>query len=190
MILLTYDIVGDPMRLNSQVSEYDCATTSLLNSLIILFQRDEIPVEILRIIYHFTLDCKYKIIGDCGTSKKAMKKICKKINRYSKRHNLELNFKYMSKQECTYSKIENCINKQGVAIIRSLLELEHYYIVTRIIKNQIYIWDPYINDEISSTCNYVIDKQIFDNEEKINYSLGPINNREVILVTKELLKSK
>ena len=173
------------MRLNSQISEYDCSTTSLLNSLVYLYERDEIPIEIIKIIYKYTLDCKYKVIGDCGTSKKAMKKICKKINRYSKKHNFDLNFKYLIKTDCNYINIRNCIETNGVVIVRSLLELEHYYLITNINDQFVYIWDPYITKKITNYYNYKIDNKIFDNENEVNYSLGPVKKREVILITKD-----
>ena len=172
------------------MSEYDCGTTSLLNSLAILYQRDEIPVEIIRIIYKNTLDCKYKVIGDCGTSKKAMRKICKKINKFSKRHNFDLNFKYLSKKECSFNFIKYCINNGGVVIVRSLHDLEHYFLITDIIKDFVYIWDPYLVSETFEYYNKKIEINLLNNEEKINYSLGPINDREIILITKTLLKNK
>lgn len=173
------------MRLNTQVSEYDCATTSLLNSLKILYKKDEIPITIIRIILRNTLDCKNKIIGDCGTSKKRMKKICKKINNYSKQINFNLNMKYFNKDMCNINLIKNCINNNGVVIVRSILELEHYYLITGIDDNDIYIWDPYIESQIYNTYNIKLPIKNIDNEEENNYSLGPIHNREIILVIKD-----
>ena len=33
-----------------QITEYDCGTTTLLNAFLFLFQRQEIPVEVLKTI--------------------------------------------------------------------------------------------------------------------------------------------
>lgn len=172
------------MRLNTQISEYDCATTSLLNALKCLYKKDEIPIDIIKIIYNNTLDCKNKIIGDCGTSRKAMKKICKKINDYSQRKNYELKFEYIDKDNFSIQNIKNCINNNGVVIIRSLLELEHYYLLSYIDNEYAYLWDPYIDLQIDNHYNVKIDISILESEEEINYSLGPIPKREIILIQK------
>lgn len=173
------------MRLNTQISEYDCAPTSLLNALKYLYKKDEIPIDILKIVYTNTLDCKNKIIGDCGTSRKAMKKICKKINHYSQRKNYGLNFKYLDKDNFNIQSIKKCINNNGVVIVRSWLELEHYYLLTDIDSKKVYVWDPYIDIQIEDNYNIIIDRDTLETEEEINYSLGPIKKREIILITKD-----
>ena len=43
--------------LHYQLSEYDCGPTSLLNAISFLFEREEIPPEILRNIMLYCLDC-------------------------------------------------------------------------------------------------------------------------------------
>lgn len=172
------------MRFNLQISEYDCATTSLLNALVFLYKRDEIPQDVLKIIYRNTLDCKNKIIGDCGTSKKAMKKISNKINKYSKKHNFDLKIAYLTKKNCDINKIIYCINKHGVVIIRSLLDLEHYFLITNIDDEYLYILDPYSLNNINNCYNIKIRKNDFDSQLEKNYSFMPINKREMILFNK------
>ena len=44
-----------PLRF--QITEYDCATTTLQNAISFLFEREEIPAEIIRTISLYTLDC-------------------------------------------------------------------------------------------------------------------------------------
>ena len=43
--------------LRYQVSEFDCGTVSLLNAISYLFKSDEIPVELVRAIHLYTIDC-------------------------------------------------------------------------------------------------------------------------------------
>lgn len=42
--------------LRYQNTEYDCGTTSFVNALAYLYDREDIPVELLKAIYRFTLD--------------------------------------------------------------------------------------------------------------------------------------
>lgn len=174
------------MRLNTQISEYDCGTTSLLNAIRVLFKRDEIPVEILKIVYKYTLDCKYKIIGDCGTTKKAMKKVVKKINKYGNKHNFDLSMQYVKSINCDIEKIKTCIYKKEVVIVRSFLEVEHYYLITNIDQCFLYIWDPYLINDSYTSYNMKLEIDKIDNESKENYALGPLKEREFIVVKRNL----
>ena len=45
----------NPLRY--QISEYDCGPTSLLNAISFLFEREEIPPEVIRNIMLYCLDC-------------------------------------------------------------------------------------------------------------------------------------
>lgn len=61
-------------RLHYQISEYDCGPTSMLNAISYLFQREEIPPEIIRNIMLYCLDCYSTegVAGKSGTSRAAM----------------------------------------------------------------------------------------------------------------------
>lgn len=43
--------------LRYQVTEFDCGTISLLNVLSYLYERAEIPAELVKAIHRYTLDC-------------------------------------------------------------------------------------------------------------------------------------
>ena len=45
----------NPLRY--QMTEYDCGPSSMLNAVSVLFEREEIPPEILRSIMLYCLDC-------------------------------------------------------------------------------------------------------------------------------------
>ena len=55
--------------LRYQNTEYDCGTTSFINALAYLYDREDIPVELLKAIYRFTLvvEDKNSIEGKGGT---------------------------------------------------------------------------------------------------------------------------
>ena len=53
--------------LHYQISEYDCGPTSMLNAIIYLFDREQIPPDIIRSIMLYCLDC----YGACGAPGKS-----------------------------------------------------------------------------------------------------------------------
>lgn len=53
--------------LHYQLSEYDCGPTSLLNAISYLFEREDIPPEIIRNVMLYCLDC-YGSEGSPGKS--------------------------------------------------------------------------------------------------------------------------
>ena len=57
--------------LRYQNTEYDCGTTSFVNALAYLYDREDIPVELLKAIYKFTLDVEDSegVVGKGGTSR-------------------------------------------------------------------------------------------------------------------------
>ena len=60
--------------LRYQFSEYDCGPTTMLNAVSYLFEREEIPPEIIRNVMLYSLDC-YSQNGEpgrAGTSRMAM----------------------------------------------------------------------------------------------------------------------
>ena len=167
---------------NTQISDYDCGSISLLNALKYFYKKDEIPIDIIKIIYKNSLDSKNKIIGDCGTSKKAMKKIVKKLNKYCVNHNFSLKFKYLEKELCQFKDIKGCIDNNGIVIVRSILELDHYYLITNIDDDYVYIWDPYLEERSFMYYNIKIEINKIDAEKENNYALGNFNKRECILI--------
>lgn len=66
----------NPLRY--QMTEYDCGPTSLLNAVNFLFEREQIPPELVRSVMLFCLDCfgADGAAGKCGTSCMAMQFLC------------------------------------------------------------------------------------------------------------------
>ena len=60
--------------LHYQLSDYDCGPTSVLNAVAYLFEREDIPPEILRNVMLYCLDCHSfdGAPGKLGTSTSAM----------------------------------------------------------------------------------------------------------------------
>ena len=62
--------------LTFQNTEYDCCVASFVNALNFLFEREEVPVQLIKIINQYTLDERGSngVIGEGGTSYSAAAK--------------------------------------------------------------------------------------------------------------------
>lgn len=185
--------------LRYQVSEYDCGPTSLYNAISFLFERHEIPAEVLKIIDKYTLDLSddQKNPGKGGTSKKALNKISNLLNKYRK-HNFRMQCKILNGEEVTLEKINVCLKNNGCALVSVWLEnVEHYCIITKIHKNKVYIFDPYyliknnyrhkkvkiISNKIFTHNRFVTLKRLFSKTKK-DFSMGEKEKRMCLLMNR------
>lgn len=74
--------------LRYQNTEYDCGTTSFINALAYLYNREEIPIELIKMIYKYTLDVVGVdgIIGKGGTSRESVELLARLFVNYANNH--------------------------------------------------------------------------------------------------------
>ena len=84
--------------LHYQVSEFDCGPTTVLNAMSYLFQREDLPAEIVRNIMIYCLDCYNEEgrPGGNGTSRAAMMFLSNWLNGFGKVAKLPLSSRYLS----------------------------------------------------------------------------------------------
>lgn len=187
-----------PLRF--QVTEFDCGTVSLLNAFSFLFERKEIPTQLVRAIHTYTLDCHDEKgnIGAGGTSKEAINKLTHWITRYANNNDFNVSCERLEKEAVSIEKIRKCLNNKGCVFIRCWQTCEHYVIITSIDKKHAYIFDSYYLDkheydrdkEVKLILNKpflynrkVSLKRIFS-ETHQDFSLGKIEDRECVLINK------
>ena len=87
--------MNNPLRY--QMTEYDCGPTSMLNAVSYLFQREEIPPEIVRSIMLYCLDCfgADGACGKCGTSCTAMMFLSNWINSFGQTGHLPISSQHL-----------------------------------------------------------------------------------------------
>ncbi len=133
--------------LRYQNTEYDCGTTSFVNALAYLYHREEIPVELLKAIYKFTLDVEGKdgIEGTGGTSRKHAELLAKYFVEYANKNDgFDINCKILYGKDVTLENMKKTLDDKGVIIARCWLDsTEHYVLITKIDDNFAYIFDPY-----------------------------------------------
>lgn len=188
-----------PLRF--QVTEFDCGTVSLLNAFSYLFEREEIPVELVKAIHNYTLDCydSNGNMGARGTSREAINKLSHWITRFASQKKFGVKCNRLVKDEIKLDDLKECIKNKGVIFARSwLINDEHYIIITNIKNNNVYIFDPYYLDKnyykLNSKVRIVFNQPFrYNRVIKLNkllaitredFSLGPIETRECVLINK------
>lgn len=171
----------------------------LKNALSYLYTRNEIPTEIIKKIYVFTLDIidSDGNIGH-GTSKEAIIKFVTWLNDNAKRKNFNILCERLTGNDVTIQKLKNCITNGGCVVARCWQGSEHYVLITSIDEINVYLFDPYYlkrtaldNDcEVKMVFNrpllhnrIVTLKRLFE-ETKNDFALGEIDKRECILFNK------
>ncbi len=186
--------------LRYQVSEFDCGTVSLLNAVSYLYKRSDIPLELVRAIHLYTIDC-YDINGDKSNewmANESIKQLCNWITNCTKKNNYGLDCIYLRGEEVTYELMEKCIRNDGVIFIKCLRGDPQYDIITNMNQSYTYIFDAnYIDDDYydkdvdikcvqSKPFDYnriVKTERLFMDSDK-DFSLGKISQRECVLMNR------
>ena len=119
----------NPLRY--QLTEYDCGPASMLNAISYLFERKDIPPEVIRNIMLYCLDCHSKegVPGKRGTSRAAMAFLCNWLNEYGELGLLPISGEHIiGNGVCigAESRINYALCHGGVAVVRLYLDEPHY----------------------------------------------------------------
>ena len=196
---IKYEYTKTP--LDYQITEYDCGTTSFINALAYLYDREDVPVELIKAVYKYTLDVENEegIVGKGGTSRKHAELLARYFSKYANENkDFNINCKVLSKEEVNLEEMKETVDNNGVIIARCFQDVEHYVLITKIDDNFAYIFDPYYleedhyyNDEDVAivlhetfTHNRVVKiERLFDESNK-DFSLLKESDREVILINR------
>lgn len=193
----------NPLRY--QMTEYDCGPTSMLNAITYLFEREEIPPEVIRNIMLYCLDCYNSegVPGKCGTSMAAMMFLSNWLCGFGKIGRLEVSSKYLSGERVYLgqnSLINDALLRGGVAVVRLYYDVEHYVLLTGIQDGKLLMFDPYYweqpfeqpdilkTEEYPFAYNRVVPEYYFNRESTELYALGPCEGREAVLLFNEKTK--
>ena len=191
--------------LHYQLSEYDCGPTSMLNAISFLFEREDIPPEIIRNIMLYSLDC-YGLGGDFGkrgTSRTAMMFLSNWLDGYGQTCSLPISSSYIAgKSVCIgeESLINDALRRHGAVVLRLHYEGEHYVLLTGEQEDNILLFDPWFEEpgtDISDqhqklgiivttehpfSYNRIVPSAVFNRETHDVYALGETDLREAVLL--------
>ncbi len=185
--------------LNYQVSEYDCGPTTMHNAISFLFQRQEIPPDVVRYITFYSLDA-YNDKGESGkngTSRMAMMFLSSWLNQFAKCGQFPISCEYISGHDVKMeqnSRIAQALQLGGAVVVRVYYGEWHYVLLTGIRDNEVSLFDPYFRKRpfkqtgISLvtnepfTRNRIVDTAFFNSEKRTVYAFGPKDTREAVLL--------
>lgn len=138
--------------LHYQLTEYDCGPTALMNAVSFLFEREEIPPEIIRNIMLYCLDCygAEGSFGKSGTSCTAMMFLSNWLDGFGRTGKLPISTRYLSGRSVSVHRggeICDGLRRGGAAVVRLYYEVEHYVLFTGVQGDNILMFDPYYVDE-------------------------------------------
>lgn len=185
--------------LRYQISEYDCGPTSMLNAVSYLFEREEIPPEVIRNIMLYCLDCYNAegVPGKCGTSMAAMMFLSNWLCGFGKIGRLDISSKHLSGDRVFLgagSEINDALRRGGAAVVRLYYDVEHYVLLTGEKDGNMLMFDPYywetpfeepdiyMVEDHPYTYNRIVPQRYFNRESKETYALGPYEGREAVLL--------
>ena len=191
--------------LRYQMSEYDCGPTSMLNAISYLFEREEIPPEVIRNIMLYCLDCYNSegVPGKCGTSMAAMMFLSNWLCGCGKIGRLDISSQYLSGKQVYIgqnSRINDALRRGGVAVVRLYYEVEHYVLLTGEQGEDLLMFDPYYWEQpfeetgirmVSDhpfAYNRIVPAWYFNRETRETYALGPYDGREAVLLFNDKIK--
>ena len=182
--------------LRYQNTEYDCGTTSFVNALAYLYDREDIPIELLKEIYKLTLDVKNLegITWKGGTSTHNAELLAKHFVDYANKNDeFNLKCKILNADEVDVESMKKSLNGSSVIIARCWHGGEHYVLITKMDD----IFDPYyLEEDYYTTDNDVAIvlhetfshnrlvkiERLFD-EDKKDFSLLEKDKRSIIVNT-------
>lgn len=186
-----------PLRF--QVTDFDCGTVSLTNAFSYLFEREEIPAELIRGINMYTLDC-YDLegnLGQGGTSREAINMLARWITNFANsKENFNVVCYYYEKEQVNRKLLDNCLLNNCVLFVRCWQTTEHYCIITNIDQEYAYFFDPYYFEmdyyKSDREIEMIFDKPFnYNRKVKIerlfsetteDFSLGKIDKRECVVI--------
>ena len=191
--------------LHYQLSEYDCGPTSVLNAVNYLFEREQIPPEIVRNVMLYCLDCHGLdgTAGKLGTSTSAMMFLSNWLDNFGKVGLLPLASQYLS-GETVYigpsGSINDALQRNGAAVLRVFTDEWHYILLTGLDGDRVYAFDPYYQiepytqpdiltvDDQPFRYNRIIPASYLNSTAESLYALATPETREAVILFNEETK--
>ena len=191
--------------LRYQISEYDCGPTAFLNAMSFLFEREQIPPELIRNVMLYSLDSYGAdgVSGKSGTSRTAMMFLSHWLDGFGGVGRLPVSSRYLSGEAVhfgTTGELSDALRRGGAAVVRLMLDVEHYVTLTGIEDGKLLMFDPYYYDgafedaAIQTTANHpyshnrIVPAALLEREDDALYALGKVKNREAVLIFNEETK--
>ncbi|MBR3311362.1 MAG: C39 family peptidase [Solobacterium sp.] len=183
-----------------QMTAYDCGPTSVINAFRQLFDRKELPPDLLKMIWNACLD-EYEE-GKAfrgGTSMHAFRFLHEQITAYAPLLDFPAETAFLCREEVHLkegSPLVQWVQEGGAAVVRIRLSGGHYVLVTGIDDEKVYLFDPYMENlfpvkgvefhmENSRDYNVIVDRERFDSYEEKAFMMAETELRTAFLLRRK-----
>lgn len=191
--------------LSYQMTEFDCGPTTLVNAISFLFQRKEIPPDIIRHIMMYSLD-SYNDKGEFGkngTSGMAMMFLANWLNQFGKVKRFPIHCEFLTGEQVSispHSRITASLQQGGAVVLRLRYGCWHYALATGLDGTDLLLFDPYyrkqpfhvagaeIVSDAPCSHNRRVATSLLNSEGKNPYALGPLDTREAVILFNDTTK--
>lgn len=184
--------------LRYQATEYDCGPTTMTNAIMFLFEREEIPPDLVRHIGQCTLDSydEKGHAGMYGTSGAAIRYFGAWLNELRHGGLLPVQSSFLEKEDVLLEqgeKLHAALVRGCVVVLHVFLNgFGHYILLTGFENGGFLAFDPYYpaSQEAAADLvkthpfshNRIIPAGILNSSEKSDFAMGPVSTREALLI--------
>ena len=189
--------------LRYQATDADCGKTSLVNAFMYLYDRSEIPPQVIDYVTRVTGDCNLAINGYYrGTSMHSLAFMAAWCNDYLVKagfpiHCLAIRGDLVSMDED--SPLVQGLRTGAVAVCGLRLIYDHYVLMTGIDDESVYLFDPSYDtypptrfpipdegvswdDDHPFSYNRVVSRSVLNDPVSVSYSLDAMSGRDAVLM--------
>jgi len=188
--------------LRYQATEYDCGPTSMTNAIIYMFDRNEIPPDVMRHIGQGTLDSfdENGHVGRYGTSGAAIRYFGSWLNELRYAGLLPIESRFAEKEDVYWGEgsglTEAVVHGSAIVLHVFLNGYGHYILVTGKDGNRCRVFDPYYSRQEPAgsgvikvadqpfSHNLLVPEEILNGTSIEDYSMGAVSTREALIISR------
>ena len=188
--------------LRYQATEYDCGPTSMTNAIIYMFERDEIPPDLMRHIGQGTLDSfdENGHVGRYGTSGAAIRYFGSWLNELRYAGLLPIESWYAEKEDVflgTGSSLTEALHSGSAIVLHvNLNGYGHYILITGEDGGCCKVFDPYYSYQEPAgggivrvadqpfSHNLLVPVDVLNSTSLADYSMGAVSTREALIISR------
>lgn len=190
--------------LRYQATNADCGKTSLVNAFMYLYEREEIPPQVVDFITRVTGDCNLALNGYFrGTSAAAMAFVAAWCNDYLQKAGFPVRARALAGDEVSMadgSPLVEGLRSGAVAVCGCRLAvLDHYVLMTGLEGDDVRIFDPFYDpcpgasfavptegvrwvDAEPFSHNRLVARTVLDDPHAVSYTLHATSGRDAVLL--------
>lgn len=188
--------------LRYQATEYDCGPTSMTNAIIYMFDRDEIPPDLVHHIGQCTLDSfdENGHAGRYGTSGAAVRYFGSWLNELRHAGLLPIESSFTEKDAVFLGEnsiLSKALDNGSAIVVHVFLDgYGHYILLTGREGSSCKVFDPYYKDQAPKdpritkitdqpfSHNLLVPEDILNSTSTEDYSMGDVSTREAIIISR------